>query len=167
MAFDVEQAILLTVLSPRFAAILTLAGLLWAGLVWTAPALAAAEAPAALAVAGVTYTVGALVCHQQPERSFHLGGVRAPVCARCAGLYTGLALGLLAWWGSRRRVWGAARGANAALWLALAAAPTAVTWAAAFAGLWDPDNLTRALVAGPLGLVGGSLVAAVTAGELE
>ena len=37
----------------------------------------------------------ALVCHQQPERSFFLFGGSVAVCARCLGIYLGAALGLL------------------------------------------------------------------------
>ena len=33
------------------------------------------------------YQLGSLICHQRPERSFHLAGVQMPVCARCFGLY--------------------------------------------------------------------------------
>src|SRR5215218_4812516 len=38
--------------------------------------------------AGV-YAAAGIVCHQRPERSFHLWGAQMPVCARCAGLYLG------------------------------------------------------------------------------
>jgi len=37
----------------------------------------------------------ALVCHQQPERSFRLFGVPIAVCSRCLGTYLGAACGLL------------------------------------------------------------------------
>ena len=37
-----------------------------------------------------------LVCHQQAERSFHLGEHAFAVCHRCFGLYLGFFLGLLA-----------------------------------------------------------------------
>lgn len=37
------------------------------------------------------------VCHQRPERSFHLWGEPLSVCHRCTGLYLGFALGTLAW----------------------------------------------------------------------
>src|SRR6516225_10755675 len=37
----------------------------------------------------------ALVCHQQPERSFFLFGGSVAVCARCLGIYLGAAVGLL------------------------------------------------------------------------
>ena len=38
------------------------------------------------------YAIGAAVCHQRPERSFHLWATQMPVCARCAGIYVGAAL---------------------------------------------------------------------------
>ena len=36
--------------------------------------------------------VGYSICHQIPERSFFLGGLRLPLCARCTGTYTGIAI---------------------------------------------------------------------------
>jgi hypothetical protein len=40
----------------------------------------------------IVYAAGSLVCHQRPERSFHLFTVQMPVCARCVGLYVGAAV---------------------------------------------------------------------------
>jgi uncharacterized membrane protein len=40
--------------------------------------------------------IGYAICHQIPERSFHLGGHRLPLCARCTGTYLGAAVGLAA-----------------------------------------------------------------------
>ena len=37
----------------------------------------------------------ALICHQQPERSFWIFGAPVAVCARCLGIYVGAAIGLL------------------------------------------------------------------------
>lgn len=37
------------------------------------------------------------VCHQLPERSFHLFGEPLAVCQRCIGLYLGLTLGVATW----------------------------------------------------------------------
>src|SRR5262249_26471531 len=37
-----------------------------------------------------------VVCHQLPDRSFHLWGRQLPVCARCTGLYGGAALAAIA-----------------------------------------------------------------------
>ena len=36
-----------------------------------------------------------LICHRKPERSFFIKGHQFPVCARCTGFYTGLAIFLL------------------------------------------------------------------------
>jgi uncharacterized membrane protein len=35
------------------------------------------------------------VCHQIPERSFHISGYPLAVCARCTGIYGGFLLGVL------------------------------------------------------------------------
>jgi uncharacterized membrane protein len=40
--------------------------------------------------------IGYAICHQIPERSFHMGGHRLPLCARCTGTYLGAAVGLTA-----------------------------------------------------------------------
>jgi hypothetical protein len=47
---------------------------------------------AGYAFALVMYAAGSFVCHQRPERSFHLLGAQMPVCARCAGIYAGAAV---------------------------------------------------------------------------
>ena len=46
---------------------------------------------AALAV----YAAGSVVCHQLPERTFHLWSTQMPVCARCTGIYGGGAIAAL------------------------------------------------------------------------
>jgi uncharacterized membrane protein len=40
--------------------------------------------------------IGYSICHQIPERSFHLGDHQLPLCARCTGTYIGVALGFAA-----------------------------------------------------------------------
>jgi len=54
-------------------------------------------------VLGKTRLVGYAICHQIPERSFHLGGHQLPLCARCTGIYMGALTGfaLMALWGRR------------------------------------------------------------------
>src|SRR4051812_8161347 len=72
-------------------------------LLWPA-ALAAATRIAALPQRGdaayllsaAVYFSAGLLCHQRPERSFYLWGTQFPVCARCAGIYAGAALGVIA-----------------------------------------------------------------------
>lgn len=39
--------------------------------------------------------VGYSICHQIPDRSFHLAGRRLPLCARCTGTYLGVTVGFV------------------------------------------------------------------------
>ncbi len=140
----------------------TLVTMLWVADLAATPWLAGHEhrGDAGFLAAGVTYRVGALVCHQQSDRSFHLGGVRFPVCARCTGLYAGAPLGALAmcWWlphGRRRVPLRAVRTA-----LVASALPTAAVWMAEWAARIPVGNTLRALAAVPLGAVVSSVVAA-------
>lgn len=116
------------------------------------------------------YAAGSVICHQLPERSFSLDGRQLPVCARCTGLYLAGAAGALGWC-----VWKAGRGwrrfslpPRVALAIVIAAAlPTALSYFTGIAGIWDGSNLTRALLAVPLGLSAGSVVAAVATKDLR
>ena len=109
----------------------------WVTLVVTAPQL-----PSSLAA--LIYAFGSLVCHQRPERSFHLAGAQLPVCARCLGIYAGVALGLLA--RSRRiLVFGPV---IAIIGVAL---PTVATLVVEWTGLWNPGNPIRAAAGTLLG----------------
>lgn len=42
-----------------------------------------------------TRLIGYAVCHQLPERSFHLGGEQLPLCARCSGTFLGALAGFV------------------------------------------------------------------------
>lgn len=134
---------------------LTLTAILWTGLVIYAPVAASGRAPASgQVVAAMTYFAGSLVCHQRPERSFHLHGSKLAVCARCTGLYVGGALGLaVALFRTRRRSTAAARTA-----LALALLPIAASVALEWLGLIETSNLVRFLTGLPAGFVGGAVV---------
>ena len=66
------------------------AAVLWAGLVASGPWLTSRPAGSAWHPLGlVVYGFGQVVCHQRVDRSFLLGGVPLPVCARCTGIYAG------------------------------------------------------------------------------
>jgi uncharacterized membrane protein len=132
----------------RTALALTIAASIWLLTLVAAP-VAAKQGAFALPAASV-YAFSSRICHQLPERSFDLGGIQLPVCARCFGLYLSGAIGALAAWSSRRRAGGGVRIA-----LAVAAIPTAVTWSAEMAGLAAFSNVSRAAAALPLGAVAG------------
>lgn len=121
-------------------------------MLFLAPVSLARSSPLAAAAAFV-YQAAGLVCHQRPERSFHLVGIQQPVCARCLGLYvSGAAAAAAGWVGSRGRRRGVR---HARVAFVIAALPTAVTVAAELAGLAHPSNTVRALSALPLGAVAG------------
>jgi uncharacterized membrane protein len=108
------------------------------------------------------YGLGSLVCHQKPERSLRSCGRQWPVCGRCAGLYLGAAVGVIAGF-AFVRIRGASRDWRRRL--LLAAAPTAVLWLVEMTGFWDPGTPIRAWVSGLLGLAGGMWLAAVAQGD--
>jgi hypothetical protein len=77
----------------------------WGAAILTAPRLlaAAGESRSSHAApdygadaARLVYMVGHLLCHQRPERSFHVGSMPYPLCARCTGLHLAAPFGLLA-----------------------------------------------------------------------
>ena len=122
-----------------------------------------------LAVA-VIYSIGAVICHQIPDRSFFWHGHQLPVCARCTGLYVSGLAGLLAWIGLKaaRRWRPLTLDPRAVLRvIAWTAVPTLVTYATGVIGLWDGSNMTRALLAVPVGASAGAAVAAVFTKDLR
>ena len=127
---------------------LTVAAVLWTAAILFVPI--GHHVSHALTIA--VYAAARQVCHQRPERSFHAGGAKLPVCARCSGLYlSGTAGALMAWLGAPRVL----RRRRALL--AAAALPTALTLAIEWAGLANPGNLGRASAALPLGAAAGWL----------
>ena len=148
---------------PMVAVALAAAASLGAFALVAAPALASAW-PAGT---GLLYAVGALICHQIPERSFHLAGMQLPVCARCLGLYVGGAAGAVAWaMGGLARP-GAARVVPGVRGLVLAAVPTGISVLGAWAGAGDVSNAWRALLALPLGIAAGRVMGAVASADLK
>jgi uncharacterized membrane protein len=120
--------------------------------------------------AGIIFSIASLICHQRPERSFFWAGHQFPVCARCTGLYVSAAFGVLAWvslrmWPHWRRQSVDPRTARTLL--IVAALPTALSLATGALGVWDGSNVTRAVLALPLGGIGGAVVAAVVTKNLR
>jgi uncharacterized membrane protein len=50
------------------------------------------NAPAGLL--GKADSIGYAICHRIDSRSFHIGNVQFPLCARCTGIYLGVVLGI-------------------------------------------------------------------------
>jgi len=92
----------------------------------------------------------ALVCHQHAERSFAFFGGSVAVCARCLGIYLGVAAGLLL---RVPRV-------IAVRWLTAAAAVNLLDWAAESAILHGNWMLERFALGLTLGATAATLVIA-------
>jgi uncharacterized membrane protein len=88
------------------------------------------------------------LCHQQPERSFHLSGVPMAVCSRCFGIYTAFFVGLLLTPISSQSNW---RSRYALLLIVLALSLNMVDFVAYTAGLWQNTLFSRFLAGTLLG----------------
>jgi uncharacterized membrane protein len=98
--------------------------------------------------AATIYQTFSFVCHQLPERSFHLEGHKFAVCSRCTGLYSGFTLATLCYPLARslRRTDTPSR-----LWLLLAVVPLVIDFSLSYFGIWENTHLTRFLTGALLG----------------
>jgi uncharacterized membrane protein len=131
--------------------------------VWLALLVAAPLLPVPLAA--VMYTLGSRICHQRPERSFHLFAAQLPVCARCLGIYGGAAAGSIAALTARIRA--RVFMMTPRMLLVCGALPTALTVVAEWSGAAAPSNAARAAAGLPLGCVVALMVAQGAARRLE
>lgn len=100
--------------------------------------LAQANGHATFAVA--IYKTFSFVCHQIPERSFHLIGYKFAVCSRCTGIYSGLAIAVL--------IYPLVRSFDntqtpSLIWLFVAAAPLAIDWSLGYFSIWQNNHASR------------------------
>ena len=123
---------------------------LWLALLAAAPLL-----PVPLAAA--LYALGSHICHQRPERSFHLFAAQLPVCARCAGIYAGVVAGSVFAVPARMRArLEVLSPRTLLLWSAL---PTAVTVGSEWIGASAWSNAARAAAGLPVGAAMALVVA--------
>jgi uncharacterized membrane protein len=134
--------------------LLALTAVTWLALLILAPVLP-------VPMAAILYALGSRICHQRPERSFHLFAVQLPVCARCAGIYAGAAAGsvLMLSASMRERTF---RVSPRTLLLA-GALPTLMTLILEWSGVWAGANDARAAAGVPLGLAVAFVVARAAA----
>jgi uncharacterized membrane protein len=126
-------------------AALTASAVIWLALLLLAPTFPREAA--------LLYESASRICHQKPERSFHLSGVQLPVCARCFGLYASGAAGAIGAW-LLGRSYGTPNPGEARLLFA-AAIPTVATVGVEWIGLAQPSNLGRMMASVPLGAAAG------------
>jgi uncharacterized membrane protein len=136
--------------------LLTVGALLWTVALPLAAWLRDVPGGVAVLFTFLVYGVGSVVCHQQPERSFSLGATPLPVCARCAGIYAGVAaVALMALVGCRLRVHSPR---NARAWLAATAAPVVASLLYEWGTGRIPSNLVRAATGALIGAAAAAIV---------
>lgn len=121
-------------------------------ILWIATLAAAAARPFApdALIYDLVVAFSSLICHQQPERSFHWNSVAWPVCARCLGLYAAAPLGAVMALAARTPSAPRSRGRNVLL-LSIAAFPTLLTWLGEHVFGLPVSNAWRFAAALPLG----------------
>jgi uncharacterized membrane protein len=109
------------------------------GLIVVAPFAQAHGHPA---FASAIYKTFSFVCHQIPERSFHLAGPQFAVCSRCTGLYAGFAVAALVYPLARPLQ---STDTPSRIWLILATLPLAIDFALGYFSIWENTHLSRFL----------------------
>ena len=132
-------------LTPWFAIALISLSIL--GLIIAAPV---AQSHGQTQLASSIYKVFGFVCHQIPERSFHIAGYKFAVCSRCTGLYSGFALAAL--------VFPLVRSLRqtetpSIVWLFLAAAPLVIDFSLGYFSIWQNNHASRFATGALLGSV--------------
>jgi uncharacterized membrane protein len=117
--------------------------------------IATVAAPVALArghagFSEVIYQAFSYLCHQIPERSFHLAGHQFAVCSRCTGLYAGFALATLALPLARslKRT-----DTPHVIWLLLSGVPLAIDFGLTYFEIWQNNHFTRVTTGALFGAV--------------
>lgn len=119
---------------------------LWLGALITAPVFKANDFTAA---SNSIYSFFSYLCHQENARSFHIHDLPLAVCARCFGVYAGLAAGVV--------IYPLLRSLNdleplPRVWLLLAPIPTTVDFLLGQFGVWENTAWSRFMTAAILGV---------------
>jgi uncharacterized membrane protein len=122
-------------------------GVTLVGLITTAPFAQSQGHPQ---FAATIYKVFSFVCHQIPERSFHLSGHQFAVCSRCTGLYAGFAVAALAYPLIRSLK---TTDTPPRLWLILSAVPLVIDFVLGYFSIWQNNHVSRFSTGALLGAV--------------
>ena len=111
--------------------------LVWVSLILIAPI---AKANGVVAISSPLYHFFSYICHQLPERSFHIEGEQFGVCSRCFGVYFGLLFGFVVYplWRSIDEIEPLPR-----IWLFLSLIPITIDWSLTIFGVWENTHLSR------------------------
>lgn len=102
------------------------------------------------AFASAIYEAFSYLCHQIPERSFHLAGHPFAVCSRCTGLYAGFGFATLALPLARslKRT-----DTPHVIWLLLSGVPLAIDFGLTYFEIWQNNHFTRVMTGALFGAV--------------
>jgi uncharacterized membrane protein len=109
-------------------------------------------------ILGKAEAIGYAVCHRIDLRSFHIGGMQLPLCARCSGMYLGAMVGLFYQWVTGRRRTGVPSWqiilviSIYALLFAIDGLNSFVSLISSTSGLYPPNNALRLLTGTGMGL---------------
>ena len=109
---------------------------------WTLAIIAApvAKANDLLTIANPLFSFFSYICHQIPDRSFHVLGEQFGVCSRCFGVYFGILAGFAAYpiWRSIDTTEPLPR-----FWLFLSIIPISIDWSLTIFGIWENTQWSR------------------------
>ena len=110
---------------------------------------AVAESIGLSGLAAPLYKFFSYICHQLPERSFHIFGHQFGVCSRCFGVYFGLLAGVAVYplWRRIDEIEPITR-----FWLFLSLVPIGIDWSLTAFGIWENTFLSRFLTGLILGV---------------
>ncbi len=119
--------------------------LVWTSLILLAPLANSYGLPA---FSSPLYQFFSFICHQIPDRSFHIGGEKFAVCSRCFGVYFGLMLGFLVYPLLHRieEIDPLPR-----FWLFLSLIPISIDWSLTAFGIWENTQVSRLITGLVLG----------------
>lgn len=111
--------------------------LVWFSLILIAPV---AKANGLVVVSSPLYHFFSFICHQLPERSFHVEGEQFAVCSRCFGVYFGLLFGFVVY-----PLLLPIDGVEPLprFWLFLSLIPLTIDWSLTIFGIWENTQLSR------------------------
>jgi uncharacterized membrane protein len=105
----------------------------------------------------------ASVCHQLPERSFHVDGVSLAVCHRCLGAYLGLLVGALVFLFLAREP----KSLRPLTLLIFAALPGIVDWSGDVLGFWINTPMSRVITGAFFGVLAGTILGSAVMGKRQ
>ena len=119
---------------------------LWLGAIVGVPL---AKANGFVTISSPLYYFFSFICHQIPERSFHIAGEQFAVCSRCFGVYFGLLFGFAIYplWRNIDEIEPIPR-----FWLFLSLIPMSIDWTLTFFGIWENTQLSRLITGTIVGI---------------